>query len=162
MICFSILCPQQKSDCCLLLSQPLYLVSFFKWMSSHGELFFNKSIFSNKNLCNWKTLTNFGKNSVLQSALFNMITLLSVSLASKCLLVHFKLFFDPEVCWIVNKVTELTFTVFCDLSHAGKHVMRVENLKVLSSRKLYLYLFVHQDSLFYNILVNFLLILWST
>lgn len=89
---------------------------------------------------------------------FHILIILSGSLASKCLLLHFELICDREVYWIVKKATEMTFSVFCDFITCRKtcNVTLKSEGKVLSSRKLCLSLSVHQDSLFFNNLVNFL------
>lgn len=83
-----------------------FQVNIFPW-----RIFSNKFIFSNKNLC---YILWFLLEQCFQWASFHMVVIVSVSLASKCLLVHFKFFCDPEVYWIVKKATEMTFAVFCD------------------------------------------------
>lgn len=87
-----------------------------------------------------------------------MIIILPGSLVSKCLLLHFKLICDPEVYWIVKKATEMSFTAFYGFITCRKacNVTLKSEGKLLSRRKLYYSLSVHQDFLFLNNLFNFL------
>lgn len=108
-----------------------FQVNIFPW-----RIFSKKFIFSNKNLCYiiWFLLEQW-----FQSASFHMIVILSRTLASKCLLLHFKLICDPEVYWIVKKATERTFTLFCDFITCWKtcSVILKSEGKILSRRRLY-------------------------
>lgn len=99
-------------------------------------------------------LTNSCKNSIFQSASFNMIAILSVFIASKCLVVHFKLSCGTQQCWIVNKATEMTFPVFSDFITCWKTCSKSwkSEVKVLFSRKLCLYLLVRLDSLIFKLI----------